>query len=163
MLLQFRGSVQWPCYISCICIMGIYLPLYYLWVGLWTPFIHTLCVSAQSCPTLCDYMDCSLPGPFVHGIFQARILEWVAISHSRRPSWPRDWTRVSGISCVGRRVFLPLAPPGKPHITLWLLPLPHSLLGAKFDRPFTSTQHIFWTEKKKHSSWVNKFIMPKRV
>ena len=38
---------------------------------------------AQSCPTLCDPMDCSLPGPSVHGIFQARILQWVAISFSR--------------------------------------------------------------------------------
>ena len=56
---------------------------------------------AQSCPTLCDPMDCSLPGFSVHGIFQARILEWVAISFSRRSSQPRDWTRVSLI--VGRR------------------------------------------------------------
>ena len=38
---------------------------------------------AQSCPTLCDPMDCSPPGSSVHGIFQARILEWVAISFSR--------------------------------------------------------------------------------
>ena len=38
---------------------------------------------AQSCPTLCDPMDCSLPGPSVHGIFQVRILEWVAISSPR--------------------------------------------------------------------------------
>ena len=38
----------------------------------------------QSCPTLCDPMDCSLPGSSVHGIFQARVLEWVAISFSRR-------------------------------------------------------------------------------
>ena len=56
---------------------------------------------AQSCPTLCDPMDCSLPGFSVHGIFQARILEWVAISFSRKSSQPRDWTRVSLI--VGRR------------------------------------------------------------
>ena len=41
---------------------------------------------AQSCPTLCDPVDCSLPGSSVHGIFQARILEWVAISFSRRSS-----------------------------------------------------------------------------
>ena len=38
--------------------------------------------SLQSCPTLCDPMDCSLPGPSVHGIFQARVLEWVAIAFS---------------------------------------------------------------------------------
>ena len=42
----------------------------------------------QSCPTLCDPMDCSLPGSTIHGIFQARILEWVAISFSRRSSDP---------------------------------------------------------------------------
>ena len=52
---------------------------------------------AQSCPTLCDHMDCSLPGSSVHGILQARILEWVAISFSRRSSWLRDWTPVSRI------------------------------------------------------------------
>ena len=40
--------------------------------------------SLQSCLTLCDTMDCSLPGSYVHGIFQARILEWVAISFSRK-------------------------------------------------------------------------------
>ena len=46
-------------------------------------------------------MDCSLPGSSVHGIFQARILEWVAISFSRRSSRPRDWTQVFCV--VGRR------------------------------------------------------------
>ena len=50
---------------------------------------------AQSCPTLCDPMDCSLPGSSIHGIFQARILEWVAVSFSRGSSRPRDWTQVS--------------------------------------------------------------------
>ena len=65
---------------------------------------HTLSFESdvtQSCPTLCDPMDCSLPGSSVHGIFQAKILEWVSISFSREFSWPRDWTRVSCI--VGRR------------------------------------------------------------
>ena len=42
----------------------------------------------QLCPILCDPMDCSLPGSSVHGIFQARVLEWVAISFSRRSSNP---------------------------------------------------------------------------
>ena len=44
----------------------------------------------QSCLILCDPMDCSLLGSSVHGIFQARTLEWVAISYSREPSQPRD-------------------------------------------------------------------------
>ena len=49
----------------------------------------------QSYPTLCNPMDCSPPGSSVHGIFQARILEWIAISFSRGSSQPRDQTRVS--------------------------------------------------------------------
>jgi len=49
---------------------------------------------AQSCPTLCDLMDCSLPGSSVHGIFQAIVLEWDAISFSRGSSQPRDRTPV---------------------------------------------------------------------
>ena len=53
---------------------------------------------AQSCPTLCDPVDCSPPGSSVHGILQARILEWVAISFSRGSSWPRDQTQVSRIA-----------------------------------------------------------------
>ena len=51
----------------------------------------------QSCQTLCNPMDCSLPGSFIHGIFQARILEWIAISFSRGPSQPWDRTPVSHI------------------------------------------------------------------
>ena len=57
-------------------------------------------LSHFSCVWLCDPMDCSLPSSSVHGIFQARILEWVAISFSRRSSQPRNWTQVSHI--VGR-------------------------------------------------------------
>ena len=56
----------------------------------------------QSCPTLCNPMDCSPKGSSVHGIFQARILEWVAISFSRGSSQPRDGTWVS---CIAGRLF----------------------------------------------------------
>ena len=52
----------------------------------------------QSCPTLCNLMDCSPPGFSVLGILQARIPEWVAISFSRGSLWPRDQTWVSGIA-----------------------------------------------------------------
>jgi len=51
--------------------------------------------SLQSCPTLCKPIDCSPPGSSVHGILQARVLEWVAMSSSRRSSRPRDGTWVS--------------------------------------------------------------------
>ena len=56
------------------------------------------CVRAQSCPSLCDPMDCSLPGSSVHGILQARILEWVAYPFSRGSSQPRNQTWVSCIA-----------------------------------------------------------------
>ena len=52
----------------------------------------------QSCPTLCDPVDCSPPGSSVHGILQARILEWVAISFSWGSSPARDRTQISHIA-----------------------------------------------------------------
>ena len=74
--------------------------------------------SLQSCPTMCDPMDCSLPGFSVCGILQARILEWVAISSCRGSSQPRDRTRAS---CISGRFFLSV-PRNKPQFTLiWLL------------------------------------------
>ena len=57
---------------------------------------------AQLCLTLCDPMDCSLPGSSIHGTFQARILERIAIFFSRVFSWPRDQTWVS---CIAGRLF----------------------------------------------------------
>ena len=71
--------------------------------------------SPQSCPTLCKPMDCSQPGSSVHGILQARRLEWVAMLFSRGSSRPRDQTRISYVCCIGRQVLsLPRAPSGKP-------------------------------------------------
>ena len=78
--------------------------------------IHSLAgkeVELLSCVQLCNSMDCSLPGPTVHGIFQARILEWVAISFSRGSSRPRDRTWVSHLA--GR------------HFTLWATRESHTL------------------------------------
>ena len=57
---------------------------------------------SQSCLTVCDLMDCSPPGSSVHGILQAKILEWGAIPFSRGSSWPRDRTCVS---CIAGRFF----------------------------------------------------------
>ena len=53
----------------------------------------------------CNPMDCSLLGSFVHGIFQARILEYVAISSSRGSSQPKDWTHISCVFCIAGRFF----------------------------------------------------------
>ena len=66
------------------------------------------CSVAKSSPTLCDPMECRLPGSSVHGIFQARILEWIAIFFSRGSSRFKDWTR---ISCSDRQILY--------HCTTW--------------------------------------------
>ena len=61
---------------------------------------HVWLFATASCLTLCNRLDCSLPGSSVYGIFQARTLERIAISYSRGSSWPRDWTHVSCIAGV---------------------------------------------------------------
>ena len=79
--------------------------------------LRCACVHAKSlqlCLTLCDAMDCSLPGSSVHGILQARMLEWIAVPFSRGSSQPRDRTSFSCLlHCQADS--LPLASPGKPH------------------------------------------------
>ena len=56
----------------------------------------------QSCPALCYPIDCSPPGSSVHGILQAKILEWAAMPSSGCSSWPRDQTHIFYVSWVGR-------------------------------------------------------------
>ena len=83
-------------------------------------------VGVHACSVVSDsvtYRDYSQPGSSVHGIFQARILEWVAISFSRRSSQLRDQTRVSGVSRFVTTVplgkpYLLRAPPNKPLHTM---------------------------------------------
>ena len=81
------------------------------------------CSVAQVCLTLCDPLDCSPPASSVHGIFQARKLEWVAISFSRGSSWPRDPTPVS---CNDRWILY--------HCVIWEAQrsylIPHKVLGC---------------------------------
>ena len=62
------------------------------------------CSVTELCLTLCNPVDCSPLGSSVHGILQARMLEWVSMPSSRGSSWPRDGTRVSCVSCTGRWV-----------------------------------------------------------
>ena len=85
--------------ISC----GILISTYETWYPCFNIII--ICVHIQSCPTLCDPVDCSLPGSSVHGVPQGNILELVSMSSSRGSYWPRDWTHVSCISCMGRQIF----------------------------------------------------------
>ena len=80
--------------------LHIYLHLYIeVYMYIWSDM---KCLVTQSCLTLCNRMDCSPSGSSVHGILQARILEWVAIPFSRRSSWPREqiW-----VSCLAGRLF----------------------------------------------------------
>ena len=70
---------------------------------------------AQLYPALYDPIDCSLPGSSVRGIFQVRILEWVAISYSERSFRPKDQTHISYISCTGRQILY--------HCAIWKAPI----------------------------------------
>ena len=72
---------------------------------------------AQSCSTLCDSVDYSPLSSSVHRVFQARILEQVAISYSRGSSWPKDWTRISPVSCTGRWILYHWATQETAHIS----------------------------------------------
>ena len=96
-----------------------------------TAFWSSCC--AQLCLTLCGHVDYSTPGPSVHGILQARILEWVAISYSKGSSQPRDWTHFSCISYIASRIFAAYA--------TWEAPL-EVILNHKTKKK-TSTSLIF--------------------
>ena len=96
---------------------------------------------AQSYPTLCNPMDYSLPGFSVHGIFQARVLEWVAISFSRGSSWPRYRTQVS---CIAGR-----------HFTLWA-----TRSSGKCTQQLNKyNSSAFWSNK----AWMVLLIYYKRI
>ena len=120
----------------------------------WT---HTLCVGRRSLNTacmhavlsLCNLMDCGPPGSSVHGILQARILEWVAMPSSRRSSWPRDWTRVSCGSCIAGGFFT-TEPPGKPCLNHWTTPNWLPMFNLSFNLE-TSYQYLTsWTLHSYH-------------
>ena len=121
-LVPFQSTVQ------CLCSCCLFAPSFikctslHSRTSLFCPS-SVLCLVTQLCPTLCDPMDCSLPGSCVHGILQARILEWVAMPSSRGSSLPKDRTPGSN-STLSHLLHwqagsLPLAPPGRPqwHIT----------------------------------------------
>ena len=93
------------------------------------------CSVTKSCPTLCDPMDCSPPGSTVHGILQARILEWVAIPFSRGSSWTRlvDYICLRlflGCFALNRYMCLFASTIGEGNGT----PLQYSCLGNPMDR-----------------------------
>ena len=100
----------------------------------------------QSCLTLCEPMDCNMSGSSVHGIFQARILEQVAISFSRGSSWPRNWTQVF---CIAGRFFTSRAT-GEAHLYFSVIS----------NLPKSPTQLCLTIKKKSTISFQNKGWTP---
>ena len=88
------------------------LQFYFSHLGHWSTLIlvSVLCVLSHVWLFATPW-TCNPPGTSVHGVFQARILEWVIIFYSRRSSWPRDQTCVCCISCIGRQIVY--------HCTTW--------------------------------------------
>ena len=127
------------------------------------PVYGILCVCAQSCLILCNPMDCSLPGSSVHGILQARILEWAAISYSRGSFQSWDRTHISCRSWIGRRVFY--------HWTTWedncilLQQLKWTKTLLIFEFIFNNKNSImFYLKKNATIAHINenKFILPSK-
>ena len=74
-------------------------------------------VTSKLSPTLCDPMNCSPQSSSVHGILQARKLEWVTVPSFRGSSWIRDWTHISYLSCISRQVLYHLHHLGSPRLS----------------------------------------------
>ena len=135
-MLENICSASFPCYGKhyfltkprcCLCILfktTFWLPLAMnrCWPVKWNLFLSLRVSSvAQSCLTLCDPIDCSLPGSSVHRIFQARILEWLAISFSKGSSQPQNRTWVSCVSCIAHQSLTHWAIGNYLHIKKWTL------------------------------------------
>ena len=111
-----------------------------------------------SCPTFCNPMDCSLPGSsFVHGIFQARILEWVAISSFRDLPWSKNWTLIYYVSCIGRWVLYHYHHLGS--LTSWLqlknlsFEMSSSLIICNNNEPFLNQIVTCYEEWILYNNW----------
>ena len=87
---------SFPCPLDCHLIYCVFMNF---------PILDIYMCFTQPCPSLCSPKDCTPPGSSVLRIFLTSILEWVAISYSRKSSLPRDRNCVSGISCIGRWFF----------------------------------------------------------
>ena len=106
-MMTFQEGLSWP---PCLKIATLphWLTVLITFVSITTHIPMRAC--AQLCPTLCNPLDCSPPDSSVHGIFQARILKWAAISYSSGSPWPMDQTCVSCISCMGNHCTTQEAP-----------------------------------------------------
>ena len=124
----------------------------------------SVCSVAELCLILCNPKHCSPPGSSVHGIFQARILEWIAISYSRGSSQPRDQTHVSCISRIGRQILYchtsweaPFNNCNLHKIREWIRPRQPLLGSLKYERIFslTSWVHQVGLRGKKYNLFCN--------
>ena len=135
-----------------------------------TTFLHSLCLlcyvlSLFSHIQLCNSIDWSLLGSSVHGIFQARTLEWVATLFSGGSSWPRDWTHVSYVPTLPGGFFI-TGTPGKPPTTYCCLvtksclilwdPMDCSMAG------FPVLHHLLEFAQT-HVHWVNDALQPSQI
>ena len=119
-------------------------------------YIQLLCVCMFSCVWLCATpWIAALEGPFVHGISQAKILEWIAISFSRGSSWPREWTYISWVSCTGGQVLYHWA-------TWWGKPFNYHTDTIKHMH-ILLTQHFYSKSllyvKKKKNQWKLNYLL----
>ena len=115
--------------------------------------LNASCMHAQSCLTLCNPMDYSPPDASIHGVFQARILEWVVIPFSRGSSQSRDRTDVTSIFCIGKRIIYHWAIQEVPNTSLSFPIQPWSLLHSwaeisllKKQRSWLQTAWCIWTD-----------------
>ena len=119
---------------SCCRVGHDWVTFTYTWVSEWVSEV------AQWCPTLCNPADCSPQGSSLHGILQAWILEWVAISFSRGSSWLRDRTQVSYI--IGRRFNLWATREALTYTYLHIIPTPHSYVASPIIKILTPFIHL---------------------
>ena len=111
--------------------------------------------SPQLCPTLCNSMDYNPPGSFVHGILQARILEWVAMPSSRGSFWPRDQTCLSHVSCIGRWTLY-----HQHHFSSVAQSCPTLCDPMNHSTPGLPVQHQLPEFTQTHVHWVSEAIQP---
>ena len=124
LLLHFHIDGHVGCFLLWLLQIKFGMDIYFRWISLWCKrrmWWFGGGLIAQSCPALATPWTISSLGSSVHGILQARMLEWVALSFSRGSSQPRDQTWVSYISCVGGGFFTDWAI--RIHSEEWLDPM----------------------------------------
>ena len=116
-----------------------------------------MCSDAQSSLTLCDPMECSSPGSSVHGILQARILEWVATLFSRESSQPSDQacaSCISGIACGLFTTATPGKPPGWGTWTGEAESWHNQLRQRRCQQHIPVPEGYFWSSLRKLTAWL---------